>query len=343
MPAPFRFIEACRGRPVDCTPVWLMRQAGRYQASYRRIRERVSFFELCSTPELAAQVTVDAVEQLGVDAGIIFSDILVLPRAMGAPMEITDKGPVLEHPIATAAEVAALEVVDPVERMSFVMEAIRLTLSGLGGRVPLIGFAGAPFTLACYLVEGKHSRDFNRFKRMMVTDERTAHALLEKLTEMVSRHLRAQVEAGCHAVQLFDSWAGILSPADYRRFVLPYSQRIFASLADLGVPRLHFGTATSTLLELLREAGADVVGLDWRVDIGEARRRLGQQVPVQGNLDPCLLFAPRATLEARVRELLSAVDGAAGHIFNLGHGVLPETPEENARLLVEQVHRLSAR
>jgi len=335
-----RFIDACHGRPTDCTPVWLMRQAGRYQASYRAIREQVPFFELCKTPELAARVTVNAVEELGVDAAILFSDILIAVESMGAPVELTEKGPVLDAPVRTAADVDALQVPDPADRVPFVLETVRLLRRELDGVVPLIGFAGAPLTLASYLVEGGHSKSYTNLKRMLYCEPETAHALFDKLARTVALQLRAQVEAGCQAIQLFDSWAGILSPRDYREYALPYTRRIFDELAGSGVPRILFATCSATLLEAMAESGAEVIGLDWRVEIAEARRRLGPDVTLQGNLEPACLFLDEAQLERRVRELLEAA-GRERYIFNLGHGVLPPTDEARARFLVQTVHRLT--
>lgn len=338
-----RFIAACRGRPTDCTPVWLMRQAGRYQPSYRKLREQVEFFELCRQPELAARVTVNAVDELGVDAAIIFSDILVPVMAMGAHVELTERGPRIASPVTDQAGIDALRVFDPREEVGYVMDAVRLTTRELAGKVPLIGFAGAPLTLASYLTEGGHSRNFASLKALLFTDPAAAHALMDKLARVVSAHLRAQVEAGCAAVQVFDSWAGILSPRDYRELCLPYLRRIMEELADTGVPRILFGTCTGTLLELFKESGADVIGLDWRIGLDEARARLGADMPVQGNLDPCCLFMDEPALERRIALVLQEAGPEPGHIFNLGHGVLPPTDPGRARFLVETVHRLSAR
>ncbi|MBK8481418.1 MAG: uroporphyrinogen decarboxylase [Proteobacteria bacterium] len=340
---PKRLLNAYRRRPTDCTPVWLMRQAGRYQASYRAIRQRVSFFELCRDPDLASQVTVAAVEELGVDAAIIFSDILVPVVAMGVGVELTEEGPRITPPVRDRAAIEALQVFDPAEKLPFLLEAIRRTNRALAGRVPLLGFAGAPLTLASYLVEGGQSRHFIQLKRLLFGDPVSAHLLLDKLATMVVSHLRAQVEAGCHAVQVFDTWAGILSPDDYRELCLPHLQRIFAELQPLGVPRILFGTNTAPLLELLRESGADVIGVDWRIDLAEARRSLGPALALQGNLDPCCLWLDEPALERRVHRVLQQAGPAEGYVFNLGHGVLPGTPPERVRFLVETVHRLSAR
>jgi uroporphyrinogen decarboxylase len=343
MSASTRFIDACYRRPTDCTPVWLMRQAGRYQASYRAIRARTPFFTLCKTPELAARVTVNAVEELGVDAAILFSDILIAVESMGAAVSLTEEGPRLDSPIRDSAAVDALAVPDPSEAIPFVMEAIRLVRTELAGRVPLIGFAGAPLTLASYLVEGGGSKSYPNTRALFFGEPRVAHCLMDKLCHTVASQLRFQVEAGCQAVQLFDSWAGIFGPDDYRAFALPYNRRIVEELAGSGVPRIIFATGAGTFLDALEDTGADVVGLDWRTDLAGARRQLGPDTPVQGNLDPGCLFLDEADLEARVKAILDAAGSGGGHIFNLGHGVLPQTPERRVRFLVETVHRLSAR
>jgi uroporphyrinogen decarboxylase len=277
-----------------------------------------------------------------VDAAIIFSDILVAVEAMGAPVELTEAGPVVHAPIRSRSAVEALRVPDPSEATPYLLEAVRQTTRGLDGAIPLIGFAGGPLTLASYMVEGGSSKSYAHLKGLMFGEPRLAHALLDKVARTVTALLRAQVEAGCAAVQVFDSWAGILSPDDYRELALPYTQQIMEGLADLGVPRILFGTCTAGMLELMAESGPDVVGLDWRIDIAEARRRLGPEVALQGNLDPCWLFAPEQELDPRVERILRRAR-PGGHVFNLGHGVLPGTDEARARYLVEAVHRLSRR
>ena len=333
-----RFLDACAGKLVDRTPIWLMRQAGRFQPSYRKLREKVTFFELCQTPDLAAQVTLAAVEEFGVDAAIIFSDILVPLMAMGADVAMTDSGPKLA-PIRDRAAIEALRVIEPRETIPYVFEAIHRVNNGLAGIVPQIGFAGAPLTLASYLVEGSGSKSFPHLKGMLFADPAAAHLLLDKLTTVVTRHLRAQIEAGCHAVQLFDSWSSLLSPDDYREHALPYVQRIFEGLADLHVPRILFAQGTTALLDVLSDAGADVLSVDWSADLGAVRQRLGGR-PVQGNLDPTYLFMNEENLAARVQAVLDAAGPAPGFIFNLGHGVLPQTQPERVRFLVDTVHRL---
>jgi len=334
------FLEACRGRAVRRTPVWIMRQAGRYQPEYRALRRKHSFMDLCKTPELATEVTLLPVEQLGVDAAILFSDILIPVEAMGVPVEFTEaKGPVLARPVRTARDVARLRVPDPDEAMPFVAEAVRLIRGGLAGRVPLIGFSGAPWTLASYMIEGGGSKNFVEVKQLMFRAPEVYRALMEKITATVEAYLLAQVDAGAEAIQLFDSWAGALSPRDYRRLAAPWSKRIIRTVKKTGVPVIHFVYDGGGLLEQVRDTGADVVGLDWRVDIDVARKRLGAKTAVQGNLDPCSLFLPEKELRARVREVLRANGGRRGHVFNLGHGILPQCSVEAARVLVDEVHK----
>ena len=318
-----------------------MRQAGRYLPEYRAIREKVPFLELCKTADLAAEVTVQPVRRLGVDAAIIFSDILIPVEAMGMELHLDDGGPRLPQPVRTEADVRRLAIPDPEDRTGFVAEAIRRTRKALSDSVPVIGFCGAPFTLASYMVEGGGSRSFLNIKRLLFERPPVAHALFEKLTQTLIPYLQMQVAAGASLVQIFDSWGGELSPRDFESFSLPCLQRIVSALKS-SVPVILFGTGMSTLLPLMRSTGADVLGLDWRIDIAEGRRMLGPHVPVQGNLDPAALFLPAAELESRVQDILQGA-GLIGHIFNLGHGIFPQTPPEAAQALVEAVHRLSAR
>lgn len=334
------FLRACRGLPVRRTPVWLMRQAGRYLPEYRQVRSRYGFLEVCKTPELAVEVTLQPVDLLGVDAAILFSDILVPVEAMGLPLAFTP-APVLAQPVRTAAAVAALQVTDPEETTPFVLEAIRLLRRALNGRVPLIGFGGAPFTLACYMIEGQGSRQFLTVKRMMYQEPDLFRQLLDKVTEASIRYLKAQAAAGAEAIQIFDTWGGILSPADYQRFVLPFSRRLFDALADTGVPLIHFVKGAGTMLDLVRQAGGTVIGLDWMIGLDRARDLLGPEVAVQGNLDPTVLLGSRDGIAREVQRILTENAGRPGHIFNLGHGILPEVPVENARFLVDCVHRWS--
>ncbi len=332
------FLRACRREPVDRTPIWLMRQAGRYLPEYRALREKYDMLTLCTTPELAVQVTLQPLQRFDLDAAILFSDIMIPLGGIGVKFKIVESvGPVVANPVRDQRDVDALRVAVPEADVPFVLEAVRLLRRELDGKVPLIGFAGAPFTLASYIVEGKPSRDFLRTKRLMHCDPAAWHTLMSKLADTVSAYLLAQVRAGVQAVQLFDSWVGALSPRDYREFVLPHSKRIFDALALTGVPRIHFGTGTATLLELMKEAGGDVIGLDWRVPLDQAWRRLGD-VALQGNLDPALLLTTPDIVARHAREILDQVNGRAGHIFNLGHGVLPDTPIENVERLIEVVH-----
>ena len=331
------FMRACRGETAPITPVWLMRQAGRSQASYRRLREQYAFSELIRTPELAAQITVDAVQELGVDAAIQFADILPLLQSLGFELEYPpDAGPLIHNPLRTGREVDALSEANVRETQGFVFEAIRLARAALPNHVPLIGFSGAPFTLAAYAIEGGASKNFARVKAFMLGDPGAWSALLERLSRAVTEYLHAQIDAGVQVLQLFDTWVGCLSPADYRRFVLPATRRIFAALRGR-VPLIYFGVGTATLLPDMLAAGPDVIGLDWRVPLGETWTRLGATA-VQGNLDPCVLLAGRETVRERAREILDAAAGRPGHIFNLGHGVLPQTPADSVRALVDFVH-----
>lgn len=332
-----RFLRACRREPVDRTPVWFMRQAGRYQAEYRAVRQRYTLLEICRQPELCAQVTRLPVDQLGVDAAILFSDIMVPLGPMGVDYELQENvGPVIGRPIASNDDVARLRPLVPEESLDYVLTTIRLLVQELP--VPLIGFVGGPFTLASYLIEGRPSRRFLRTKALMYQEPAVWHALLERLTDMAIVYLRAQVAAGAHAVQVFDSWVGCLGPADYRTYVFPHMERLFSETAALGVPRIHFGVHTLGILPLMRQAGGDVIGVDWRVDIGAAWEMLGPDVAVQGNLDPALLFAPEDVLRQRVHDILKSAGGRPGHIFNLGHGVLPETSPDRLRQVVQWVH-----
>lgn len=336
-----RFLQACRREPVDCTPVWFMRQAGRYMSEYRALRANHTLLDMCQQPELAAEVTLQPVKALGVDAAILFADILLPLIPMGIQLEYAaGEGPVIHNPLRAAGDVAALRAFDPREGLDYVMEALRLVRRELDGKVPLIGFAGAPFTLASYMIEGGGSRNYIRTKQMMYADPAAWHALMAHLAQVTADYLAAQVEAGAQAVQLFDSWVGALSPEDYREYVLPYSKRVFAALKASGVPTIHFATGTATLLELMQSAGGDVIGLDWRTPLDWGRRVLGDGVAVQGNLDPVALFAPLPELKKRVQAVLAQAGRRPGHIFNLGHGILPETPVDHVRAVVEMVHAL---
>ncbi len=338
------FLRACRREPTEHTPVWFMRQAGRYQPEYRAIRERVSFIELCRTPELAADVTVLPVEQLGVDAAILFADILLVLEPLGIGFSFDrGEGPRIHEPIRTAKQIDAVaERIDAEESLGYVLETVRIVRQRLAGRVPLIGFAGAPFTLASYVIEGGGSRNYYETKKLMYADEGAWHALMERLVSAVAAYLNAQIGAGAQAVQLFDSWVGCLSPADYVRYVQPHMTRLFAAL-DRSVPSIHFGTGNPELLPAMRAAGGDVLGADWRIDLGAAWDAVGHDVAIMGNLDPASVLAPRDVMNARADEVLATAAGRPGHIFNLGHGLMPEADVAQVRALVDHVHEASAK
>jgi uroporphyrinogen decarboxylase len=336
-------LRAARREPTPATPVWLMRQAGRFLPEYRALRARHGFLELCRNPAAAAEVTMLPIDRLGVDAAILFADILLIVEPLGVGLEFAKgEGPVIRRPVRTGAQVAALPAVDPAAAMSFVFETVRAVVRALAGRLPLIGFAGAPFTVASYLVEGGPSREYLHTKRLMYEEPEAWHRLMDLLTQATARYLNGQIAAGAQAVQLFDSWIGVVSPADYRVFVQPHVRTVMKALSP-GVPVIHFGTGTAGLLELMRDAGGDVIGLDWRVDLDTAWKRLGPDVGVQGNLDPVALLSPPSVFRERVRDILTRAGGRPGHIFNLGHGVLPQTPPDHVRALVDMVHEMSSR
>jgi len=333
-----RFLAACRRLPTDATPVWFMRQAGRYLPEYRAIREKCSLIEICQRPELAAEVTLQPVRALGVDAAILFADILLLAISLGVGLEFArGEGPVLQNLVRTIEDVRNLRSVNPEADLGYVMAAIKILRNELKD-IPLIGFCGAPFTVASYIIEGGSSREFLRTKMMMYSDPQTWHALMTKLSGVLTDFLLAQIRAGAQAVQVFDSWVGALSPADYAAFVLPYSQQVLKNAEATGVPVIHFGTNTATLLPLMKEAGGSVIGLDWRIPLDKGWQVIGHDLAVQGNLDPAALFASLPKLRNHVHDILSRAAGRPGHIFNLGHGILPNTPIENVRAVVEMVH-----
>jgi len=338
-----RFLNACRREPVDCTPVWFMRQAGRYMAEYRALRAKHSILELCKTPELAAQVTLQPIDRFPLDAAIIFADILLPLEPMGLSLEFAQgEGPVIHNPVRNQADVERLNVIDGGE-LEYVAEAIRQIRRALNGRVPLIGFAGAPFTLASYAIEGGSSRNYLLTKRLMYCEPKAWHQLMDKFARVITGYLRRQIKAGAQAIQLFDSWVGCLSVGDYVEYVLPHVQLIFEGLKREGVPMIHFGTGTSAMLRQMREAGGDVIGVDWRIHLDEAWGTVGHDVAVQGNLDPLTLFAPLHEIERRVADILRRAGGRSGHIFNLGHGILPTTPLEHVAATIDLVHKLSQR
>jgi uroporphyrinogen decarboxylase len=329
-------LRACRGQAVERTPIWIMRQAGRYLPEYRELRERADFLALCKTPELAARATLQPLERFALDAAILFSDIMIPAEPMGLRLAFRP-GPVIDPPLRSAGDVERLRVVDPRDGVPFVFETLRLLRRELDGRVPLIGFAAAPFTLAAYLVEGGGSKGFDRARGLLYADPRLAHALLEKVAETTARYLEAQIEAGAQLVQLFDTWAGLLTRALYAEFALRYARRVLERLRPSGVPRIYFALDSAHLLDEMRDCGADVVGLDWRLDLAEASRRLDGRFVLQGNLDPCALLAAPAAVARRTREVLERAVGLPGHVFNLGHGILPRTPLDSVETLIRTV------
>ena len=339
-----RFLRACRREPVDTTPVWFMRQAGRYMPEYRALRQKYTLLQLCRTPDLATEVTLQPLRRIELDAAILFSDLLLPLEPMGIPFDfIKGEGPAIERPIRTAEDIDAVRVIDPRESLAFTFDAIRLVKRELAGRTPLIGFAGAPFTLASYAIEGGHSTNFALTKSVMYSDSAAWHRLADRLATVVSAYLLAQIEAGVDAIQVFDSWVGALNAEDYREFALPHTQKIFRSLEGCGVPTIHFGVATGSILHAMREAGGDVIGADWRIPLDEAWNRIGGDRGIQGNLDPTLLLGPRDRLLNGARDVLTRAGGRPGHIFNLGHGILPSTPVENVQELARFVHLHSTR
>jgi uroporphyrinogen decarboxylase len=335
------FMRACRRDPVPYTPVWFMRQAGRALPEYHKAREGISMLDSCMKPDLAAEITMQPVRRYNVDAAVYYSDIVVPLKAIGFDLEIRPGvGPVVEHPIRTRADLDRLRSLEP-DDVAYVTETIGILLGELGG-TPLIGFAGAPFTLATYLVEGGPSKNFETLKSLMYGDPELFADLMDRLADIAAGFLKVQIEAGASAVQLFDSWAGILNARDYERYVMPASAKIFDAVAGYGVPRIHFGVGTGELLKLMAEAGADVMGVDWRIPLDEAARRIGGDRPLQGNLDPAVLFAPREVVRTKTREVLDAARTIPAHVFNLGHGVLPNTDPDVITELVEFVHTETA-
>jgi uroporphyrinogen decarboxylase len=331
------FIRACRRQPVPHTPVWFMRQAGRSLPEYRKVRAGTAMLESCTRPELVTEITLQPLRRFEVDAAILFSDIVVPLRAIGVDVDIKPGvGPVVEHPVRELADVRRLRPLTPAD-VPYITQAVRMLVAELGNK-PLIGFAGGPFTLASYLIEGGPSKNHDRTRAMMYGDPGLWHALMGALADIAIAFLQVQIDAGASAIQLFDSWVGVVSPADYRHAILPHTSRIFSALAGSGVPRIHFGVGTGELLGLLGEAGADVIGVDWRVPLDEAARRVPAGKALQGNLDPAVLLAPWDVVESRARDVLARARAAEGHVFNLGHGVLPETDPSNLARLADLVH-----
>lgn len=339
-----RFLDACHLRQPDATPIWFMRQAGRCLADYRDLRKKYDILTMAKTPELCTQVTLMPVQKLGVDAAVLYADIMLPLEPMGISLEIEpDLGPIIHNPVRTMKDVDALRVIKAEETVPFVMEAVRMVRRELEGKQAVIGFSGAPFTLACYMIEGRPSRDYALAKSLMYGQPEVWHALLTKLADVVSDYLVAQIKAGADVVQLFDSWVGALSPSVYRRFVLPYTQRIFRAVKQTGTPAIHFGTGAAALLPLLAEAGGDVISVDWRVDLDEAWAQIGYDRGIQGNLDPTLLLTSWPVIEAGMHDILRRAGKHPGHIFNLGHGVLAPTDPDLLRRLVDAVHETTRR
>ncbi len=339
-----RFLAACHHRQPDATPIWFMRQAGRCLTQYRELRKRYDILTMAKTPELCAQVTLMPVEQLGVDAAVLYADIMLPLESMGISLEIQPEiGPIIHNPVRTMRDVEALRIIAAEEATPYVLQAIRLVRNELEGKQAVIGFSGAPFTLACYLIEGRPSRDYSLAKSLMYGQPETWNALMNKLTDMVSRYLVAQINAGVDAVQLFDSWVGVLGPSAYKRFVQPYTRHIFEIVKQTGAPSIHFGTGTASLLELMAEAGGDIISVDWRVDLDEAWARIGYDRGIQGNLDPTLLLTPWHVVEQGMFDVLRRANNRPGHIFNLGHGVLAPTEPALLRRLVDAVHETTVR
>jgi uroporphyrinogen decarboxylase len=337
-----RFLRACRRQPVDATPVWFMRQAGRYMADYRALRQRYSLLEICANPELAVAVTLQPVDVIEVDAAILFSDLLVPFTPMGLKFDfVKGEGPSVENPIRTAGDVERLNRFEPRESLKHVLQTIKLLRGELNDRMPLIGFGGAPFTMAAYAIEGGPSANYARTKAFMYAQPAAWHRLCSRFADMMADYLMAQVEAGVQALQIFDSWAGALGRADYREFALPHTSRIFSALKSSGVPLIHFGVGTAVILRDIVENGADVIGVDWRQPIDESWAIIGHDRAIQGNLDPALLLGPQDRLFAATSDILRRAAGRPGHIFNLGHGVLPNTPLEVVQALAQRVHETS--
>lgn len=332
------FLRACKKQPVERTPVWIMRQAGRYLPEYRAVRSRHDFLTMCKTPELAAEITIQPIDIIKPDAAIIFSDILVIPEAMGMHLEMVEsKGPVFHNPVRTSEDVNNLKEIDPVKDLKYVLDAVSLTKRELNGRVPLIGFSGAPWTLLTYMVEGKGSKSFSEIKKLIFTNPKLAHQLLEKISKAVSVYLSAKIEAGANAVQIFDTWAGILSPKDYEEFALPYVKQIISEIKRKDEPIIYFGKGIHFKMNEMADCGADVIGLDWTMDLNEIRNKIGNKVALQGNMDPTVLYSPKEKIREEVIRILKSYGEGSGHVFNLGHGILPDVDPENAKAFIQFV------
>jgi len=329
------FLRACRKEPVQRTPIWIMRQAGRYLPEYRAVREKADFLTMCKTPELASEVTIQPVDIIGVDAAIIFSDILVIPEAMGMHLEMHEgKGPIFHHPIRNREDAKLLKQIDPTKDLKYVLDAVSLTKKELKGRVPLIGFAGSPFTLLTYMVEGRGSKNFSEIKKLLYNDPELAHKLLDKIAEAVTQYLSAKIEAGANAVQIFDTWGGILSPNDFEEFSLRYMEQIISGLKRKDEPVIVLAKGVHYKLKKLAKSGADVIGLDWTMNLKSVREKIGKCVALQGNLDPTVLYADEDKIRNEVKKVLASYGKGSGHIFNLGHGILPDVDPDRAKALV---------
>ncbi len=332
------FLRACKKQPVERTPVWMMRQAGRYLPQYRVVREKADFLTMCKTPELAAEVTIQPVDLIGVDAAILFSDILVIPEAMGMRLEMHEgRGPVFPRPIRNEADAKELKIIDPAKDLKYVLDAVSLTKKELRDRVPLIGFSGAPWTLLCYMVEGKGSKNFSLVKKLIYNNPKLAHSILDKLAEAISKYLSAKIEAGVDAVQIFDTWGGNLSQNDFEEFSLRYIEKIITNIKRNGQPVIVFAKGVHYKLDKIADAGADVIGMDWTMDLGCIRKEIGDRVALQGNMDPTVLYANKEKIKNEVRRILSSYGKGTGHIFNLGHGILPDVKPKNAKFFIETV------
>lgn len=332
------FLKAIKKEPIDRTPIWIMRQAGRYLPEYRAVREKADFLTMCKTPELAAEVTIQPVDIIGVDAAILFSDILVIPEAMGLELEMHEgKGPVFNNPVRSADDVKKLKKIDPAVDLKYVLDAVSLTKKELNGRVPLIGFAGSPWTLLTYMVEGKGTKNFSQVKKLIYNNPALAHELLAKLADAVAVYLSAKIEAGVNAVQIFDTWGGILSQHDFEEFSLRYIRRIISQLKRKDEPVIVFAKGVHYKLKKLAKCGADAIGLDWTMDIDRVKKRIGKKVALQGNLDPTVLYAPEEKIREEVIRVLDSYGKGSGHVFNLGHGILPDIDPAKAKFLVETV------
>jgi uroporphyrinogen decarboxylase len=332
------FLRACKRQPVERTPIWIMRQAGRYLPEYQAVRAKADFLTMCKTPELAAEVTIQPIDILGVDAAIIFSDILVIPEAMGMHLEMHEgKGPVFHKPIRNENDAKQLKKVIPEKELNYVLDAVRLTKKELNGRVPLIGFSGSPWTLLTYMVEGRGSKNFSEVKKLIYNNPKLAHKLLNDLSDTIADYLSAKIEAGCNAVQIFDTWGGILSQKDFLEFSLPYVEKIITQLKRKDEPVIFFAKGVHHNLIKMADIGADVLGLDWTMNLGDVRKLVGNRVALQGNLDPTVLYANKNYIKQEVISVLQSFGEGSGHIFNLGHGVLPDVDPENVKALVQYV------